>query len=217
LPHSSKTLALIANGAINNYQPLYPQILACDEVVAVDGGLLHCRQMDIQPQLILGDFDSIDTKLLNAYEGVPRKTFSIEKDETDLELAVAYGLEKGFQRILLFAALGKRLDHSLNNLFLLGRYPKNLTVVTEDEVLFVIEGDKVLELEKGQVISLLPLFGDAIVSTKGLKWNLDKKKLNYRFLSQSNVAISNSVSIEVNNGLILCTLHQSSSLRGSNS
>lgn len=173
--------------------------------------------MHIRPDLILGDFDSIDNHLLNSYADVPKLTFPTEKDETDLELAVAYGLEKGFEKIYLFAALGKRLDHMMNNLYLLGRHSKKLIAVTEDEVLFAIEDNRVLELEKGQVMSLLPLFGDVIISTKGLKWNLDNMKLNYRFLSQSNVALSEKISIDVKNGIVLCTLHQPSSLRGSSS
>lgn len=206
MPHSSKTVALIANGAVYNYPAIYPLIRTCTEVYAVDGGLFHCQNMGIEPQLILGDFDSVNPELLNAYGEIPKKAFPVDKDQTDLELAVSYALEKGFERISLFAALGKRIDHSLNNLYLLGRHPKELIAVTEDEILFAIEGKKTLAIEKGQTLSLLPLFGDVTVSTKGLKWELNNHKLNYRFLSQSNVVLSSSVEIDVKNGIVLCSL-----------
>lgn len=200
------TLALVANGDIHDYSPLLPQIKSCEKIIAVDGGLVHCHAMGLTPDLIIGDFDSIDSDLLDAYAAVEKKRFPIEKNETDLELAVAYALTQNVDKVLLFGALGKRLDHTINNLYLLARHPDKLIAITEEEQLFVISGETILTVKPGQVLSLLPLFGKATVSTEGLKWSLNEHVLDYHFLSQSNIALKEQIRISVKDGVVLCAL-----------
>jgi thiamine pyrophosphokinase len=201
-----KTLALIANGTISDYSIMLPQIENCDEIIAVDRGLIHCNEMEITPDLILGDFDSIDPQLLAQYAAVPQKQFPVEKDETDLELAVAYGIAKGFKKIILFGAFGKRLDHTMNNVYLLARHPEVLSALTEEEEMFAVRSKKTFDVVSGKTISIVPLFSDATVSTKGLKWELNSHVLNYHFISQSNIAIDEKVTIDVTSGIVLMTL-----------
>ena len=62
------------------------------------------------------------------------------------------------------------------------------------------------ESQPGQTISLIPFLGPATARTKGLKWELtgDYRHLNQNFMSLSNVALSNQVSIHVTSGQVLC-------------
>lgn len=201
-----KSLALIANGAISDYSILHPLIQSCDEIIAVDRGLIHCHAMDIIPNLIFGDFDSIDPLFLEEYDSIPKKQFPVEKDETDLELAVAYGIAKGFKKIVLFGAFGNRLDHTMNNVYLLARHPEVLSALTEEEEFFAVRSKKTLDITPGKTVSLIPILSEAIVTTKGLKWELNNHALNYHFLSQSNVAMQEKITIDVKSGIILVTL-----------
>ncbi len=81
-----------------------------DCVIAADGGLEHTQKLGIQPQVILGDFDSL------GYTPQGANVFPVEKDDTDAMLAVRRGLELGYREFLLYGSLdGPRLDHTVAN------------------------------------------------------------------------------------------------------
>ena len=83
-----------------------------DYVIAADGGYLHCREAGLVPDLLLGDFDSLDA--LPGDTDVER--FPVDKDDTDSMLAMKLGLEKGFTTFHLYGGTGGRMDHTLANL-----------------------------------------------------------------------------------------------------
>ena len=81
-------------------------------VIAADGGLEHLERRGIVPDLIVGDFDSLG----RAPEGANVIRHPVEKDDTDMMLAVRTGLERGCNKFLLYGGLGGRLDHAYANL-----------------------------------------------------------------------------------------------------
>lgn len=82
-----------------------------DMLIAADGGYAKCLAAGLAPQLVIGDFDSLEG-------GAPRdaKAPLIElpraKDDTDLLAAVRCGLERGYRSFALHCALGGDLGHS---------------------------------------------------------------------------------------------------------
>lgn len=85
-------------------------------VIAADGGLAHLERRGLAPDLIVGDFDSLGR--VPAGANVIRHP--VEKDDTDMMLAVRTGLDRGCRRFLLYGGLGGRLDHAYANLQTLG-------------------------------------------------------------------------------------------------
>lgn len=84
-----------------------------DFVIAADAGYRTCRQIGIVPDLLLGDFDSMDQPA--DFSNVHRSP--VEKDDTDTMLAVKTALERGCDTIYIYGGTGgKRLDHTLANL-----------------------------------------------------------------------------------------------------
>lgn len=202
-----QTAALVANGTIHNYAMIAPLVRNYDYCVAVDGGLKHCKAIEIVPDLIIGDFDSVDKELLLQYEGIPLQTFSEEKDDTDIDLAVKEMLVAGAQTIALFGATEGRSDHALYNLHLLQRYPGKMIIESDHETIFVIEGEKEVKCAAGQTVSLMPL-GQKVegVTTRGLKWELKNATLDSTFMSLSNICLQESFRIKVAKGPLLCCL-----------
>ena len=88
-----------------------------DVVLAADGGYRHCQTAGITPDLLLGDFDSLESE---RPDNIPTHTFPVEKDDTDTMLAIRYGLEQGYQTFHLYGGTGGRMDHTLANLQALG-------------------------------------------------------------------------------------------------
>lgn len=84
-----------------------------DLIIAADAGALTCRRAGIVPEILLGDFDSME--LPEGDERVFR--LPVEKDDTDTLAAVRTGLDRGFAEFYVYGGTGgKRLDHTLANL-----------------------------------------------------------------------------------------------------
>lgn len=202
-PHS---IALIAHGAIHDYSLMRPLIQSYTKFVAIDGGLHHCHQMDIVPDLIIGDLDSVDPSLLSLYSTTPVLRFPTDKNETDTELAVRIVDNVNLNKIGLFGALEKRTDHTLSNLYLMSHF-KKMIIETEIETLFWIEGSQEISCTQGQTVSFIPLGAAANqVTTKGLKWELNNTTLNSQFISLSNVCLSSRFYVLIGQGSLLCCL-----------
>lgn len=79
-------------------------------IIAADGGLLHAQKLGIEPDLCLGDFDSL------GYAPAGAQVHPVEKDDTDAMLAIKHGLSKGCTEFLLYGSLdGDRLEHTVAN------------------------------------------------------------------------------------------------------
>lgn len=199
------SVALIANGEMPHPETMAPFVRQSEKVIAVDGGLKYCDKMEITPDFMIGDFDSADPKLLEKYKDIPKSTYPRDKDFTDLELAIVKAQEFNPQKIILYAVLGKRTDHSLYNLNLLGRMPGKLWIETESETLYAIRDHVVIDCYPGQTVSLIPLASSAKgVTTKGLKWEMTDADLSQDFMSISNIALKDKVTVTVKQGLLLC-------------
>ena len=199
--------ALVGNGAIHDYSLIASLIRDYNHCIAVDGGLAHCQAMNILPDLIIGDFDSISPELLKNYAKVPTQIFPKDKDQTDMELAIAAVQGFNVEKIALFGALENRTDHALSNLYLMCRFPNHIIIETERETLFSIEGHRHVNCYPGQCISLIPIGSSAEgVTTHGLKWELKNATLNKNFFSLSNVCLHSFFEISIRQGNLLCCL-----------
>ncbi|MDN3507739.1 MAG: thiamine diphosphokinase, partial [Simkaniaceae bacterium] len=99
--------ALFVNGQLSTRPNLGDEWI----VVAVDGGMRHVDRADV----VVGDLDSIESVPDCEVVKYPR-----EKDETDLELALAWVKDQGGKIVRIYGALGGRVDHEMANIFLMG-------------------------------------------------------------------------------------------------
>jgi len=201
------SVALIANGAIHDYAFIAGLLRGYDKRIAVDGGLIHCHTMHVQPDLLVGDFDSVSAELLHLYRDTPMQKFPRDKDETDMEIAVQAADTMGVKKIGIFGAMEWRTDHAVANLHLMRRHAHKVIIETERESLFVISGKSRLACHPGQTVSLIPLGAPAKgVTTKGLKWELNHSTLDTNFMSISNICLENSFDITIDEGDLICCL-----------
>ena len=185
-----------------------------DRVIAADYGAHHARAWGWPIHLLIGDLDSLPPGELQAVRaaGVPTITAPAEKNETDLELAVAHALALGATELVICAALGGRADHMLANVLLLARRDLiGIEAVIADgaQTLRLLRGGEVACLALAgapdDLLTLLPLAGDAEgVSTAGLLYPLADETL---FFAQargvSNVFEAATARIGLRRGLLL--------------
>ena len=98
-------------------------------VVAADSGVRHATVLGVQPDLIVGDFDSATLADLEPFDTVPREVHPARKDLLDLELALTVAQKRGATEYLIVGALGGRLDQTLAALFISSRLHEQHRVV----------------------------------------------------------------------------------------
>jgi thiamine pyrophosphokinase len=160
-----------------------------DLIVGADGGAARALAWGLVPHLVVGDMDSLSAKDQTALvvQGCRFVVHPRAKDETDLELALTYAVQQGAREIVVFGALGGRLDHTLANVLLL-TLPAlegiSVRFVLGPSEAFLVRGGEVATVEgqPGDLVSLLPLRGDAGgVRTAGLAWALHGDDLHFGF------------------------------------
>ena len=180
--------------------PIEPE----DYVIAADGGLQHTQALGIEPQEILGDFDSL------GYIPQDARVFPVEKDDTDAMLAARRGLALGFRELLYYGSLdGKRLDHTVANyqtLQYLADHGARGYLVGQDFLATVVKEGRIFFPEGTEgLISVFCLGADALgVSLRGLYYPLEGGTLTAGFpLGVSNHFTGAPAEISVEAGSLL--------------
>jgi thiamine pyrophosphokinase len=182
-----------------------------DPVIAVDGGGSICIDAGVVPDVLLGDFDSIDPAALEWLQGAGARvlTFPADKDQTDLELALDYARSVGVTSVTVTAASSGRLDHTLGALGALAAASALSPELIEPELtawILALDGRaELLAVGLGATISLVAFGGDAVVSVAGVRWPLDRHVLSpAAALGISNVVTSESgAKVTLHSGVVL--------------
>ena len=186
------------------FEGLAEAVEADDLIIAADGGLRHTQKLNIAPEVILGDFDSL------GYVPEGAEVFPQEKDDTDAMLAVRLGLQRGYREFILYGSLdGPRLDHTVANFqtlqFLADRGASGYLVGNSHIVTVLKEGELHFPAEARGIISVFCMGSDASgVTIRGLQYELEDGTLSAGFpLGVSNHFVGRPAQIEVKHGSLL--------------
>ena len=205
---------IFANGDLPDLNALRDWLKEDDVLIAADGGLRHIFAVGRRPYLLIGDLDSVTSVDIGVAAGYGSRVerYPVEKDETDLELAVLAALKLGFSTLRIVAALGGRLDQTLGNLFLLAHPQlKDVDIRLDDGSEEVWLAQKKAEIigKTGDRVSLLPLGSPALnVTTQGLRYPLRGETLQaYQTRGISNEMLGENAQVEWESGTLIIT-HQ---------
>lgn len=184
-----------------------------NRVIAVDGGLKAAKELGLVPDVIVGDFDSVDPSVLAFYRKTEHIVWEVhqpEKDDTDTELALKRAMAMGVGEIVILGATGGRLDHMIGNIQLL--YPCLQTgirasIVDPQNRLYLIDGETLFRRDAvwGKYISFLPLTQEVRgITLKGFKYPLTNKDIRIgTSLCISNELIEEEGKITVSDGVLI--------------
>ena len=173
-------------------------------IVAADSGLDHAYELGLEPDLVVGDMDSVSTAALLRAEhaGIRIERHPTDKDATDLELAIQAAAAAGFSQATIVGGTGGRLSHTLANALVLtvdrGISLEWLTSHARITALRAGESGR-FSASDGATLSLLPIRGPAACSSTGLRWPLDNTELlpgSTRGVSNEIVAETAEVSVD---------------------
>ena len=168
-------------------------ISMADYIICVDKGLEYANENEIKPNLILGDMDSVDEKILNMYDKNTINIFPRDKDYTDTTIAIKKAISLGAKEVNLIGVTGSRIDHTLANIKLLLELKKNKVkakIIDDYNVIFLVDDYIKVKKKSNQVVSLIPLDECYDVMTKGLVYPLNEEDIGIEW----NIGISNKIS-----------------------
>ncbi|MBP5222454.1 MAG: thiamine diphosphokinase [Lachnospiraceae bacterium] len=189
-----------------------------DYVIALDGGLSYCSFLEVEPDLIIGDFDSVTEKEREALEElektIPDRVIRLkpEKDDTDMLYAIKYALEAGYREFRLYGATGGRFDHTLANiqcLLYLKNHGAKGYLMDGNGMVMVLQNEAVhFQADLEGYLSLFALVKEAKgVTIRGMKYELENAVITNDFpIGISNEFVGKAAEISVEDGELVCMI-----------
>lgn len=202
---------LFANGEIADYGAITRWLRTGDYCIAVDGGARHLDALGHQPDLVVGDLDSIDPAHLAQLreQGVGVEQHPAAKDATDLELAIERAVNDGATELVLLGAVGGRLDQTIANLLILAQrsWPVPLAIAEGDQLARVLRGPQSLSMTgpTGAYVSAVALSEEVTgVTYRGLEYPLQDATLQLGSTrGVSNTLASSPAHVSIETGTLL--------------
>ncbi|MDO5391709.1 MAG: thiamine diphosphokinase [Eubacteriales bacterium] len=117
-----KRIVIVSGGSIDDdFAKDFLLGKSFDAVIAADKGMEFCYRNQIPVDLVVGDFDSADLKVVAFYEkqNVPMRRLIPEKDDSDTQSALSAAADMGAQEVVFLGCTGTRMDHIWANIQLL--------------------------------------------------------------------------------------------------
>lgn len=176
----NKIVYIISGGPIGDLDFLKSQFVQSEPyaLICADGGARYAYRIGLTPRVIIGDMDSLDGDLQRYFEekGSQIIMHPKDKDETDTQLVLEYAFTMKPDAIVVFGALGGRLDHTLANVSLLMAGARhNIPIKLMDEwcEVFLVLDKAVINGEAGQTVSIFPFPEAADISLEGFEYPLE--------------------------------------------
>lgn len=200
---------VLANGEYGPLREYRCVIRPSDILLCADGGANYAYEMGLVPSYIVGDMDSIRPEVREhfATHQVQFRKYPRRKDFTDTQLALSLAEELGADEVVFLGTLGKRLDHTLSNLYCgieLAMMGKKVVHYAPDCAVYLTTKTLTICGQKGDMVSVLPLSEEARgVCEKGFEYPLDnvvlEKKNPY---AVSNILAKEQGQISVEEGVL---------------
>ena len=195
-----KKALLILNGEIKNKSLAKNLVKSNDLIIATDGSYDKIAKLNIVPDIIMGDLDSISS--------IPKNIRIIKKtnqNESDFEKALIWLKKNNYSEISIVGITGGRTDHLFINFALVYKYFQelNLTIYANNEIIRILTPDKyMINGEKNDLFSILALPKVKNLIIKGAKYSINEKEFEIGSQGLSNEFLSNTIEISFTSGLI---------------
>lgn len=176
-----------------------------DKLICADGGANSALKMNLIPDAIIGDLDSISSQALKKYRSKTKIIKLKRQNDTDVEKCLKYVIDKNFDETILTGVTGNRLDHTFCNLGIVIKFLDKIKIslVAEDSFLKLYKENVELKTFKGETISIYGFDKKTKITSEGLKYELKKASLPFgEKESTSNVAKKKNVSLKIQNGVV---------------
>ena len=191
---NNKNIAVILNGQMPTDDTIINQITNSDYIIAVDGSANKLFDLEIIPDVIIGDLDSL--------QNIKNKDIELVKtpdqNKTDFRKTLEWCIEKNILNISIFGISGESEDHFLGNYYTLSDFGEKISwkAFTDFSVISPCVGNKKFESFKGQKVSLFCMKGSSTVNSENLEYPLQSYHLKPSDDAVRNLSIEDYFTIE---------------------
>lgn len=199
--------AIIANGDLGN-KGFHKKILEnADIIICADGGANNADILDIIPDYVIGDMDSIEPLLLEKIKSNGKTKIIKDTDQTrtDTELAIELANSLKPKELIILCATGSRLDHSIANILSLKKVDKGISakIVDEYNEITLIDESAEISGSEDDNISVIPLTDVSGLSYEGLRWPAKNGKYKFGWFGICNRILGKKAEVTVKKGELL--------------
>ena len=196
-----KNISVVLNGQIPSDKSLIQRISSSDYIIAVDGSANQLNKLNILPNVVIGDFDSIESFNDSNVELIEAN----DQSKTDFRKTLEWCIKKNISHISIFGISGKSEDHFLGYYYTLNDFSNKIDWIafTDFSVISPCVRKKEFDSYKGQKVSLFSMKGDTLVSSKNLEYPLDSYLLSPSDNAVRNISISDKFIIESSNNILV--------------
>jgi len=192
--NEKKNVSVILNGQIPNNDSIINQITNSDYIIAVDGSANKLYDLEIIPDVIIGDLDSVQKNKNQDTELVETQ----DQNKTDFRKTLEWCIEKGILNISIFGISGESEDHFLGNYYTLSDFGGKISwkAFTDFSVISPCLGNKRFESFKGQKVSLFCMKGSSTINSENLEYPLQSYHLKPSDDAVRNLSLEDHFTIE---------------------
>ena len=189
-----KNVSVILNGQMPTDDTIINQITNSDYIIAVDGSANKLFDLEIIPDVIIGDLDSL--------QHINNKNIELVKtpnqNKTDFRKTLEWCIEKNILNISIFGISGESEDHFLGNYYTLSDFGEKISwkAFTDFSVISPCVGRKKFESFTGQKVSLFCMKGSSTVSSENLEYPLQSYHLKPSDDAVRNLSLEDHFTIE---------------------
>lgn len=199
-------IIILADGSFPQHEIPLKYLREAGRIVCCDGSVKNLVSTGLEPYAIVGDMDSLPEDLSARFAD---RLFPDNDQETnDLTKAVKWCSKRGYNDILILGATGKREDHTLGNISLLVDYAKEVSVIMVSDtgiIMPLLQPGSVLSFP-GQQVSVFSLDPLAEVTSGGLKYKLDRLRLNSWWRASLNESAGDKFNLSFTGGPLIIFL-----------
>ncbi|MEZ5072077.1 MAG: thiamine diphosphokinase [Bacteroidales bacterium] len=195
-PEAPGKTVIVANGSFPESPACLCFLKEADLVICCDGAADKVRAWGRDPDVIIGDLDSLSDDLRIRY--ADRLIHLADQESNDLTKAVQHCVSLGCSSAVILGATGMREDHTLGNISLLLTYLPLLDVRLESDYgsFCALRSGEVVSSRPGEQISLFSPDPTLRVSSSGLKYPLDRLQLRHWYTASLNEATGTRFVVE---------------------
>ena len=179
--------------------------LAHVPLIAADGAASSLVNVDVFPEYVVGDLDSLDGDVLRALEGISEFVPDPDQNSNDFEKSLRFAAAQLWQRVLIVGMHGGDLEHTLNNWSVLKKFAPSmpLAVLDRERYIIPVSSSFTVAVQPNELVSLIPQ-PEARISTKGLQWELSDEVLALGVREGArNIAVDGKVEVVIHEGSLL--------------
>jgi thiamine pyrophosphokinase len=194
---------ILADGSFPVHQIPLGYLRSADHIICCDGSAENLIMADLEPEAIVGDLDSISPDIAERFKD--RLFQDSDQDTNDLTKSVRWCIKNQFKEVVILGATGKREDHTIANISLLGEYCREIevTMITDTGTIIPLLKSCKVSCFPGQQVSIFSIDPETEITSEGLKYKLEDLKLHNWWRASLNEATGESFELRFNGGPLI--------------